>query len=215
MTRASADRRNRHRLRAPVAGDGRDPALHEGLRGSGCQREPAAARAPSRQQWDESIRRHNHTVVLSVLAMGFSLDHAQEIAQSTWERLVERHSRGQLDDMRLPGLAIAQARFLALDHRRRQARRDSRTDPIELHPDIAGPPRDDPHQTLVSRERLERTLEALGHCSVQSQRVFRHYYVDGETSAAKVAERIGLSTQRVRQILCDLRKELRVALERE
>src|SRR5689334_5843776 len=64
--------------------------------------------------WDDAIRRHDRSVYLSVLALGLAPDRAREIAQSAWTRLMERHAEGALTELELPGLAIRQARFLAL-----------------------------------------------------------------------------------------------------
>src|SRR5258708_7367275 len=69
--------------------------------------------------WDDAIRRHDRSVYLSVLALGLQPDRAREIVQAAWTRLIEQHGRGALAELELPGLAIRQARFLALDELRR------------------------------------------------------------------------------------------------
>lgn len=72
--------------------------------------------------WDAAIRQHDRRVYLSVLALGLSADRAREISQATWTRLIEQHGRGALAKLELPGLAIRQARFLALNELRRAHR---------------------------------------------------------------------------------------------
>jgi RNA polymerase sigma-70 factor (ECF subfamily) len=53
----------------------------------------------------------------------------------------------------------------------------------------------------------------LSRCSVRAQQVFHAVYGPGGESHADVARRCGLSVQRVRQILCEVRGRLRRALE--
>src|SRR5262245_19919037 len=72
-------------------------------------------RTPVAVDWDAAMRAHNARVVASLLAMSVGLEHAEELASQTWARLIEQEHKGQLTDVRLPGLAIAQARFLALN----------------------------------------------------------------------------------------------------
>src|ERR1051326_3409766 len=69
--------------------------------------------------WEDAIRRHDRRVFLSVLALGLTPDRAREVAQQTWVRLMEQHARGALENLELPGLAIRQARFLALNEHQR------------------------------------------------------------------------------------------------
>src|SRR5262249_5451982 len=74
--------------------------------------------------WDDAIRRHDQRVYLSVLALGVAPDRAREIVQTTWTRLIEKHAGGTLAELDFPGLAIRQARFLALnDHARARVER--------------------------------------------------------------------------------------------
>src|SRR5688500_4188567 len=64
------------------------------------------------------IERHNHRVVVSLLARGLPIDRARELAQETWLRLMESQRAGRLTSLNLPGLAIVQAGFLASNERR-------------------------------------------------------------------------------------------------
>jgi DNA-directed RNA polymerase specialized sigma24 family protein len=71
-------------------------------------------------EWEAIIRQHDRRVVLALMAMGLRLDRAKELAQTTWLRLFEQHQAGKLERLEFPGLALRQARFLALDALRRE-----------------------------------------------------------------------------------------------
>ena len=130
-------------------------------------------------------------------------------------RLVEQQRHGRLERLQLPGLAIAQATFLALEAARREGATTRRHDPID-EPAIAAAladPRADAESRLVTEERVECALEVLATCSASAKKVFRLAYGGDGLSHTEVAERVGLSLQRVRQILCEVRAKLRTALE--
>jgi RNA polymerase sigma factor (sigma-70 family) len=154
--------------------------------------------------WDTAIRQHDRRVYLSVLALGLTPDRAREIAQAAWTRLIEQHARGELAELELPGLAIRQARFLALNELRR-ARREQRT--IAAVPDLA--PVTDVEQVVGSREELACVLAAVATCSPTARQVFRLVYGTAGGNAADAAKELGLSLQRVRQILCETRAHIR------
>jgi RNA polymerase sigma factor (sigma-70 family) len=174
----------------------------------------AAALGGDSEAWSALVQRHNHRVVVSLLARGVRVDRAKDIAQEAWMRLVEQQRQGRLDRLQLPGLAVTQATFLALE----AARRESgvrKHEPID-EPAIAAAladPRDDAESRLVTEERVERAVEVLSACSPSAKQVFRLAYGGDGLSHAEVAERVGLSLQRVRQILCEVRAKLRTALE--
>src|SRR5215470_4827617 len=106
--------------------------------------------------WDDAIRRHDHRVYLSVLALGLPPDRAREITQAAWTRLIEQHQRGALAEIELPGLAIRQARFLAFNELSR-TRTESRV--LAAVPDPPSSP--DTERVVGSREEIERVLAAL------------------------------------------------------
>src|SRR5262249_31325925 len=83
-----------------------------------------------RDAWNVLVQRHNHRVVLALLARGVRIDRAKDIAQEAWMRLVEQQRLGRLARLQLPGLAIAQATFLALEAARRE-HADRRHHPID------------------------------------------------------------------------------------
>jgi RNA polymerase sigma-70 factor (ECF subfamily) len=176
----------------------------------------ASALAGDTAAWSSLVQRHNHRVVVSLLARGVRVDRAKDIAQEAWMRLVEQQRLGRLDRLQLPGLAVAQAGFLALEAMRRDAN-VRRHDPID-EPAIASALRDphcDAESTLLTRERVSRAVEVLSGCSPSAKKVFRLAYGGDGLSHTEVAQRVGLSLQRVRQILCEVRAKLRTALEGE
>jgi RNA polymerase sigma factor (sigma-70 family) len=166
------------------------------------------ALAGARAAWELLIRRHERSVVVALLARGLPLDAAQEMAQDAWARLMEQSRRGALRELVLPALAIRQALFIALDSRRRRA---GAAEALER-----GAPTPSPQvsveERLVHRERLERALHALRGCSSSAQRVFLLAYQDGGLPHGEIASQVGLSLQRVRQTLCEVRHRLRQAL---
>jgi len=163
--------------------------------------------APELTVWDDAIRQHDRRVYLSVLALGLPPDRAREVTQQTWTRLMEQHAQGKLDHLELPGLAIRQARFLALNEYQR-----SRTE-LRVLAAVPEPAAPDPERALASRQELERVLAALATCSPMARKVFRLVYATPGGNAASAAQTVGLSLQRVRQILCEIRSHIRKALE--
>jgi RNA polymerase sigma factor (sigma-70 family) len=176
----------------------------------------ASALAGSAEAWSALVQRHNHRVVVSLLARGIRVDRAKDIAQEAWMRLVEQQRLGRLERLQLPGLAVAQAGFLALEALRRDAP-SRRHEPID-EPTVASALRDphsDAEACLLTQERVSRAVEVLSGCSPSAKKVFRLAYGGDGLSHAEVAQRVGLSLQRVRQILCEVRAKLRTALEGE
>jgi RNA polymerase sigma-70 factor (ECF subfamily) len=151
-------------------------------------------------------------VVLALLARGVRVDRAKDIAQEAWIRLVEQQRLGRLDRLLLPGLAITQASFLAMEAARREA--TSRHQPIdEAIAAAVVDPRGDAESRLLTEERVARAVEVLSRCGPSAREVFRLAYGGEGLSHAEVARRVGLSLQRVRQILCEVRAKLREAIQ--
>jgi RNA polymerase sigma factor (sigma-70 family) len=176
----------------------------------------SAALTGDAQAWSALVDRYNHRVVVALLARGIRIDRAKDIAQEAWMRLVEQQRLGKLDRLQLPGLAITQATFLALEAQRRDAGA-RRHDPID-EPKIAcalADPRGDAESRMMTEERVSRAVEVLSRCSPSARKVFRLAYGGEGLSHAEVARRVGLSLQRVRQILCEVRAKLRAELEGE
>jgi RNA polymerase sigma-70 factor (ECF subfamily) len=168
------------------------------------------APAPS-PVWAERIERFNHRVILSLLALGLAPDVAREVAQSAWLRLMDKDLRGELDDIRMPGLVIAQARFFGLDELRRQGRERRRRADVDVVVELPDARRE-PVERLLAREQLERALAELERCPERSRRVFLLLYEEPGLTHAQCAARVGLSVQRVRQIVCEVRTRMRSAI---
>lgn len=167
--------------------------------------------ADDRGVWDGIIRKHHHRVVVSLLALGLRPVKAHEIAHDTWARLYEKRLAGELDVMSFPGLAITQARFLALDALRelaRERRRREGLDAIREHEIAVDPP-------ALTEDQLHTIRAVLAKRSANEQKVFRMVYASPGLPHARIADKTGLSVQRVRQILCDVRRAIRHRLDEE
>lgn len=187
----------------------------DGQSGSACARTTvqeqdllAGALAGDRRCWQALIARHERKLIVSLLARGLPLDRAREVAQETWTRLMESQRAGRLAHLTLPGLAIVQAGYLASSDWRRQPR-----DP-EVAPaaDLAG---DSPEDRAIDRQALSRVARALEQCPARARRVFEAVYQNPELSYEELAARLGLSAQRVKQTVCEVRKRLRAVLAEE
>lgn len=168
----------------------------------------AAARTGDRAAWTELISRHNRRVVLSLLAHGVLPAQAKEMAQEAWLRLITQADAKKLDRLELPGLAIRQALFLARSEARKPGQENESLDDA---PEAAT---ESPEAHFFNRERLQKAHELLQELSPSARAVFERLYGDPQLSHAEVAARVGLSVQRVRQIVCEVRKVLRAELER-
>ena len=173
---------------------------------------PSPARSERRkidaQEWDTLIKAHDRRVFLSVLALGVRPDRARDVVQTTWARLMDKDGRGEITKDNVAGLAVAQARFLALDELRRANAEKRRTEPLpDMLDDL------DPEQVLLARERVERAAAVLAASSPSVQRLFQLLYGEPPADYNAAAAAIGISLQRARQTMCELRKKLRVALE--
>jgi hypothetical protein len=106
---------------------------------------------PRGDPWDDAIRCHDRRVYLSVLALGLAPERAREVTQAAWTRLMEQQRRGALAEIELPGLAIRQARFLALNELER-SRVERRV--LAAVPDPPEAP--DTERLVGGREEIER-----------------------------------------------------------
>ena len=70
-------------------------------------------------------------------------------------------------------------------------------------------------QRLIGEEELARAKSVLAKCSTSARKVFSLVYGGGNLSHTDVADQVGLSVQRVRQIVCEVRKELRAAFDED
>ena len=166
-----------------------------------------AARCGDRAAWTELIARHNRRVMLSLLAQGILPAYAKEIVQEAWLRLITQADAKKLARLELPGLAIRQAMFLARSDARRAGHFTVSLD------DAPEGNTDSVEQAYLSRERLLKARERLNDFSPSARAIFEQLYGDPHLSHAEVAAQVGLSVQRVRQIICEVRKVLRSELE--
>jgi RNA polymerase sigma-70 factor (ECF subfamily) len=164
------------------------------------------------EAWNILVKRHERAVLLRLLARGVRVDRAKDILQDTWARLIEQQREGRLDRLELPGLAITQASFLAMEDARRQAKSLG----IDEAPEVAQlrDPRPSIEERLEARADLDRAALELERCSPQARRLFAMVYDEPATPHAEAARRVGISVQRVRQTLCEVRARLRAAMER-
>jgi RNA polymerase sigma factor (sigma-70 family) len=160
--------------------------------------------------WNALIARYNHRVVVALLARGVSIERAKDVAQDAWLRLIEQQRAGNLRELKLPALAVTQAIFLSIDAARRDGRERATLDDEAEGVVDPCPPAD---LRMMSEERFAIAEKVLSQCGPNARRVFELAYGGEGLSHADVAERVGLSTQRVRQIVCEVRKLLRSAIE--
>ncbi len=158
--------------------------------------------------WDAAIRQHHGHVLAWVLAHGIAPGRAEELVQEVWMKLMRQHEAGRLMRIDLPALALAQARFLAKDELRRRVREQPHphdTDETPSHARI--------EHRIDARTRLAKIVYVLEREPANVRAVFEHTYGGAGLCATDVAAKVGLSTQRVRQILCELRAKLRAHFE--
>ncbi len=145
-------------------------------------------------------------MVLTLLSRGIRPESARDLAQEAWTRLVEQQRLGRLREIKMPGLAIKQALYLARDWSRQQ----------EVPGDNdCGEQSLDPEPRLRAREHLQRVRLVLRSCTPSEKKVFHAMYGSRCSGAAEVAQETGLSIQRIRQIHCELRKKLRASMQGE
>lgn len=176
-----------------------------------------AARALEGQSsaWDEIVRRHSHRVLLALLARGVPWDAAHDLVQEVWLRLVRQQRAGRLQSLALPGLAIAQAGWLAREAGRTKRRHEtimSKAAASVTVDDVDHDPGADPEEQAIRRERLDRIREELEVCPPRARQIFLAVYGPEGRSHAEAARDFGLSVQRVRQAVCEVRARVRAAL---
>jgi RNA polymerase sigma factor (sigma-70 family) len=167
--------------------------------------------------WNEIARRHTRRIVVVLLARGLTLETAEDLAQEVWVRLMEQQRAGRLQELRLPGLAIAQGRWLARESERKQRRRASLAGvPLAQEDEhsewLLADPAADPEQQYAQQECLARVWREIERLPLRARQVFQAVYGADGRSHAEVAQELGLSVQRVRQILCEVRARARAAL---
>jgi RNA polymerase sigma-70 factor (ECF subfamily) len=165
------------------------------------------------ERWARAIATHQHRVVLSLVGVGFSFERASDLANEAWARLIEKDRAGLLGEVKLPGLVIVQARYLAWDERRREALQVRRSEAAGPGEELLVDRNPDPEQRLLTRQQAQQALAAVASAPVSAQRLFQLLYTEPALPHARAAQVLGLSVQRVRQLLCELRKRVRAAIE--
>ena len=178
----------------------------------------ARSRATTAVPWNELMRTHGRRIIVSLVARGIPMERARELSQEAWLRIIAQHRAGRLDRLEMPGIVVAQANFLAHDEHRRRGRRarmglTSAAEPgaevAELADAITGP---DLERRVSARQALRRVLGVVDRSYPSAQRVFHLLYGADPKTPTQVSEETGLSVQRVRQILCELRRTIRTEL---
>ena len=165
----------------------------------------------SQAAWYELAARYHRRVELSLLARGVDAQLAGDLTQETWALLLRKQQSGELTELKMPGLAITQAWYLARSHFRR-------FDPAQpvggdsLPESIDGGP--SPETQVLGRQRLQLGLREVKTCKPRAKRIFM-LVCQQHMSYAAVARREGISQQRVRQTLCEVRAQIRAVLEEE
>jgi RNA polymerase sigma-70 factor (ECF subfamily) len=175
-----------------------------------------AARALEGQSsaWDEIVRRHSHRVLLAVLARGVPWEAAHDLVQEVWLRLVRQQRAGRLQSLALPGLAVTQAGWLVREEGRTRRRHETIMSgrAAVAGDDVEHDPGAGPEEQAIQRERLDRIHEELEGCPPRARQIFLAVYGPEGRSHAEAARELGLSVQRVRQALCEVRARVRTAL---
>ena len=172
---------------------------------------PATTDAPASVPWDRLIEQHSRRVVVALLARGLPLERAKELADDAWVRIIGQHRAGRLPELKIPGIVIMQALFLARDAQRVSMRRAAVDARIGGDYGLHGS-NDDVEGQFLAREQLRQVAKVVEAASPTARRVFELSYGESNRDASEIAEEVGISIQRVRQITCELRKRIRGAV---
>ena len=167
------------------------------------------ALAGDRDAWQALIARHERPVLLSLLARGLRVDRARELMQETLAAADRAAAARQTSAPRAAGAgdragAVPRARASASAADRGRRRRRDRARRL----------RDAGTRALLAGAARPCPVRARGMFALVPARL-RLVYEQPQLRHQEVAERVGLSLQRVRQILCETRKVLREALEEQ
>lgn len=159
-----------------------------------------------REAWGTIEARHRRRVLVSLLALGLGVEEARDVSQDAWTRVWQQHRAGALASLVFPGIVIAQARFLAHDllRRRRLAPERAEVDAASAEPTA--------EDRLVAVQSLARVQRSLAQVTPSKREVFRLACDEG-LPHLEISQRVGLSTQRVKQIVWEVRTILRAAQE--
>lgn len=160
--------------------------------------------------WRQAVAQHDHRLIISLLAAGLRLDEARDVAQEAWLRVMESAAAGRLERVELPGLVLRQASFIVAD--RQRARRLRLLAPAhEVEALSAAETAEGPTH---ARELLAVVKAELATATPRARGVFLAVFESPELGHEALAKKEGLSLQRFRQVLCEVRAKLRRGVER-
>lgn len=160
--------------------------------------------------WTQAVAEHDHRLIISLLAAGLRLDEARDVAQEAWLRVMESAVAGRLERVELPGLVIRQASFIVAD--RQRARRLRVAAPVhEVEGLSAAETAEGPTH---ARELLAAVNAELATATPRARGVFLSVLDSPDEGHAALARKEGLSLQRFRQVLCEVRAKLRRGVEK-
>jgi RNA polymerase sigma factor (sigma-70 family) len=164
-----------------------------------------AARVGDRQAWSVVILRYN-TLILSIF-LGFAIarPRSMELSQDLWLKLYLRARKGLLKILTLPGLAVREARFRALDELRGNKRAGPTADLEDVVLEAPSPTAEEQISRQKDLALARRMLRAL---PARQRQVIVLAGIRGKPHA-EVAEELGISTVRAKQTLSDARQRLR------
>ena len=164
-----------------------------------------AARTGDRAAWSTVVARY-HTRVVSIF-IGYAIAHARatELSQDVWLKLFLRARQGLIEVLSLPGLAIREARYRALDELRGLRRSGPVADLDSVPLEAPEPSAEEQASRKSELHQARRMLRALPK---RQKQVMLLAAVRG-TPHAEVAAQLGISTVRAKQTLSDARQRLR------
>lgn len=160
--------------------------------------------------WKQAVAEHDHPLIISLLAAGLRLDEARDVAQEAWLRVMEAASAGKLGRVELPGLVIRQASFIVADRQRARRLRI----PAAAHEVDGLAAFETAEGHTHARELLEVVDAALATATPRARGVFLAVLNAPDEAHRALADKEGLSLQRFRQVLCEVRAKLRRGVAR-
>lgn len=168
---------------------------------------PTPQRGPA-PDWDAMVQRYDRAVWLKLLALRVPPDRAEDLKQMVWEKLIGKWQRGELQYLQMPGLALQQAEFIARQSWRKSKCRGT-DNVLELSDKRVASLAGDGEQHVLNRAILQKAFSLVRAASPMARQVFQLTYRPPGKTANQVGQHLGISEQRVRQILCELRARLR------
>lgn len=175
----------------------------------------------SRPAWNAVVGAHHPAVVTYVQQRWPNLHArvgAEDVAQEAWIRIYRRIQDGlagirpKLQSLILPGLALRQARFVALEWL--QTGRVKREDCAETVPESIDPQRS-PYDRAADRQTLRRLNDSLEDLPAREKLAWQLFYEE-ERTPAQIAQIMGLGSEgAARTVVSRARARLVARLEGE